>query len=220
MKKVSFVICVCSAVIAACNSSTAPGDKIDKAPDTAVAAKTEKKEEAWVPVDSATEMKAWMAYSTPGESHKAMAKYDGNWTGEVTMWPAMDAPPSTSTSKMVNKMIMGGRYQMSSFNGSFMGMPFEGMGITGYDNYKKKYVSTWIDNMGTGIMNMEGNWDEATKSINFTGTMVNPANGKECSMKEVFRFVDDNNQVMEMYGPDPKTGKQYKTMEIKLARKK
>ncbi len=36
-----------------------------------------------------------------------------------------------------------------------MGMPFEGMGIDGYDNLAKQYVSTWVDNMGTGIMNID-----------------------------------------------------------------
>jgi hypothetical protein len=100
-----------------------------------------------------------------------------------------------------------------------MGMPFTGMSITGYDNYKKKYVSAWIDNMGSGIMHMEGPWDEASKSMTLTGSMLDPATGKECKMREVFKIVDDNNQVMEMYGPDPKTGVEYKTMEIKFTRK-
>ena len=31
-----------------------------------------------------------------------------------------------------------------------MGMPFEGIGRTGYDNVTGKYWSTWIDNMSTG----------------------------------------------------------------------
>lgn len=33
------------------------------------------------------------------------------------------------------------------------------MGIMGYDNAKKKFVSTWIDNLGTGIINMPGEWN-------------------------------------------------------------
>jgi hypothetical protein len=50
--------------------------------------------------------------------------------------------------------------------------------------------------------------------------MIDPATGRECDFKEVYKIIDDNNQVMEMYGPDPKTGQQYKSMEIKLTRKK
>jgi hypothetical protein len=32
--------------------------------------------------------------------------------------------------------------------------------------------------------------------------------------------VDDDTQIMEMYGPDPKTGKEFKTMTIKFTRNK
>jgi hypothetical protein len=46
-----------------------------------------------------------------------------------------------------------------------------------------------------------------------------PANGKECDIRETFGIIDDNTQVMEMYGPDLKTGKEYKNMEIKFSRK-
>ena len=100
-----------------------------------------------------------------------------------------------------------------------MGQPFEGTGTTGYDNAKKAYFTTWMDNMSTGMMNMEGTWDEATKAINFKGKMLCPANGKWCEMREVYKIVDDNTHVMEMYGPDMKTGKEYKNMEIKFTKK-
>ena len=33
-------------------------------------------------------------------------------------------------------------------------------------------------------------------------------------------IVDDITHIMEMYGPDVKTGKQYKSMQIKFTRKK
>ena len=74
--------------------------------------------------------------------------------------------------------------------------------------------------MGTGIMTMEGTWDEATKSINFKGKMICPANGKECDVRETYKIIDDNTHLMEMYGPDMKTGVEYKNMEIKFTRKK
>lgn len=222
MKKTMSVFCAAAIALIACNggSNTNSTTSDSSANATSMDTKTTPKEEKWVPVDSATEMKAWMEYSTPGESHKALAKSDGSWSGDVSMWPSMDAPPMTSKATMTNKMILGGRYQQSTFSGNFMGMPFEGVGTMGYDNYLKKYVSTWIDNMGSGIMKMEGTWDEGSKSMTLTGTSINPANGKECTMREVYKVVDDNNEIMEMYGPDSKTGKEYKTMEIKFTRKK
>lgn len=177
--------------------------------------------EEWKPVDSATANKAWMEYATPGETHKMLAKSDGIWNGANTTWMENGGKPITNTSEATNKMIFDGRYQVSEHKGNFMGMPFEGMSIVGYDNAKKKFVSTWIDNMGTGIMSAEGEWNASTKSIEFKGKMTDPARpGKDCDIREIFTFVDDNTQKLEMYGPDSKTGKEYKTMEILFTRNK
>jgi hypothetical protein len=100
-----------------------------------------------------------------------------------------------------------------------MGMPFEGRSVTGYDNAKQVFVSNWIDNMGTGFMNMEGPWDPGTKTINFKGRMLDPMTMKECDYRETFQIVDDDNQVMQMFAPGP-DGNEFKTMEINFKRKK
>jgi hypothetical protein len=81
---------------------------------------------------------------------------------------------------------------------------------------KKFFMSSWIDNMGTGILNMSGPWDEATNSVTLTGTMVDPLSGKDIQVREVFKIIDANNQVMEMY--ENKTGSEMQTMEIKFTR--
>ena len=216
MKRILISFCTAGFLLS-CNS----GEQT-KTDDTTVASSTtdsEAKTEEWVPVDSATAMQKMMEVGTPGPQHAMLAKYDGVWNAETTVWWAPDGPPQVSKGSSTNKMIMGGRYQQSSFKGDFGGMPFEGMSTTGYDNTKKVFFSTWVDNMGTGTMNMEGAWDDATKSINFKGKMICPGNGIECEMREVYKIIDDNTQIMEMYGPDMKTGKEFKTMEIKFTRK-
>ena len=166
---------------------------------------------------SDADMKAMMAYATPGEIHKMMAKSVGNWSAAVTMWMEPGAAPTNSTGEVKNEMILGGRYLQATNTGNFMGNPFEGISITGYDNAKKKFVNTWIDNMGTGIMFLTGTWDDATHSINFQGTMCDPASGKDIPVREVVKFIDDNNQMMEMYAV--MGAKEFKTMEIKFSRK-
>jgi hypothetical protein len=166
---------------------------------------------------SDAEMKAMMAYATPGEVHKMMAKSVGAWKGDVTMWMQPGAAPMTSTTEGINEMILGGRYLQGKNTGNFMGMPFEGISLIGYDNAKKMFVNSWVDNMGTGMMFLTGKWDEATKSITFKGSMVDPASGKDIAVREVMKFIDDNNQTLEMYGM--MNGKEFKNMEIKLTRK-
>lgn len=211
MKKLLFAACT-ALVFVACDKVKVDVKDSDKTDSTA--------NEEWKPVDSATATKAWMDYATPGDMHKMLAKSDGNWSGETTMWMEDGGKPMTSKSEATNKMMFGGRYQVSEHKGNFMGMPFEGMSITGYDNSKKKFVSNWIDNMGTGVMVTEGDWNASKKAIEFKGKMTDPSRpGKDCDVREVLTFVDDTHHTLEMYGPDSKTGKEFKTMEIKFVKK-
>ena len=171
-----------------------------------------------VSAQSEAEQKAWQAYMTPGEAHKLLAESAGDWTEQITMWMDPSAPPTTTTTTTKSEMIMGGRYLVSKTSGEMMGMPFEGMSIMGFDNAKKVYTSTWVDNFGTGVIYMEGPWDEATKSVNFKGKGVDPITGKEMMMRQVVKIIDKDTQEFTMY--DNKSGKEVKTMEIRSTRKK
>ena len=66
--------------------------------------------------------------------------------------------------------------------------------------------------MGTGILNMEGTWDDATKSCSMTGKQTDPMTGKLMDVRQVFTVIDNNNQKMEMYMT--KDGSEFKTMEL------
>jgi hypothetical protein len=169
--------------------------------------------------DSATMMKNWQEYMTPGDMHKMMAAWDGTWTGEMNMWMNPAEPPTKTTTTAVNKMIMNGLYEESNHSGNMMGMPFSGKSILGYDNHKKMFVNSWIDNMSSGIMNMEGPWDAATKSITLKGKAMDAGMKTVIDVRQVFKVVDDNNHSLEMYMVMP-DGKETKSFEIKYTRKK
>jgi hypothetical protein len=94
-----------------------------------------------------------------------------------------------------------------------MGMPFEGRGVIGYDNVTKKYVGTWYDNMSTGIMRYEGEYDPAKKELVCHGDYVDAVTGETQQSTLISRFVSDDHHVFEMWGPDP-SGKKVKWMEI------
>ena len=164
------------------------------------------------------EMQKWMDYMTPSDIHKLMAGWDGEWTEEIEMWMDPNAPAQQMKAACVNKMILGGRYQESKHTGEFNGMPFEGISTLAWDNARKVFISTWIDNFGTGMMYMEGGWDAATQSVNLKGQMTDPVTGKLTDVREVLKVVDANTQVMEQYAT--KDGKEFKTMHIRFTRKK
>ena len=177
-------------------------------------------QEKLTPVSEADMMKAWEAYATPGAAHKVLASDDGTWTEEMTIYMAANDPnPTKATMTAESKMILGGRYQQTTHKGTMMGMPFEGIGLVGYDNASKKIVSTWMDNMGTGIMYMSGAYDGSSNKMELKGEITDPMTGKVKPCRETFVIVDQNTRKMEMFdiGPD---GKEYKSMEILMKRKK
>ena len=218
MKQKLIAFLAAAILFAACNNEKKKdGDKKDNPPDTTKTG--ENNMNGMNMPDSATMMKNWQDYMTPGEVHTMMAKWDGTWNGDVTMWMAPGVPEQKSKSASVNKMIMNGLYQESNHSGDMMGMPFSGRSTTAYDNHRKEFISTWIDNMGSGIMVMKGTWDEATKTINLKGKMVDPGTKMDTDVRETFKIIDDNTQEMEMFVMTP-DGKEFKTMNIKYTRKK
>lgn len=220
MKKTILSLAAIVLLTAACKKAEeTPATDATATDSTAVAPNTETAEAA-KPMDSAAMMKAWEAYATPGEPHKMLAMDNGNWDCESTMWMGPDdQKPMKTKMASTSKMIMGGRYQESKYSGNMMGQPFEGVATVGYDNASKKYTSTWIDNMGTGVMMMTGDFDAATKTMNMSGECTDPMTGQKKKMRETFAMVDDNTRKMEMFDTDP-SGKEYKSMEIVMTRKK
>lgn len=166
-----------------------------------------------------SDMKAWQAYMTPGEMHKILASCEGEWTTEGKMWMDANSQPVSFNGNCSYKMTLGGRYQETDFKGDMMGMSYEGKGVMAYDNFKKKFASSYMDNMGTGIMTTEGDYDPATKTITMTGDLIDPMSGKPCKVRETLKLVDNDTQIMTMYnkkGADAEV----KTMEMTFKRKK
>jgi hypothetical protein len=166
--------------------------------------------------DKDAEMKAWMAYMTPGNEHQQMAKTVGEWKATTKMWMDPSQPPTVSDSKVKFEMMYGGRYLTGHYSGDMMGMPFEGTSTIAYDNAAKRYVTTWLDNMGTGIMYAEGKWRDDIKGIEFKGMSVDPITGKDIKTRQVITFKDPNTQMFEMFMD--MGGKEVKSMEMTLTR--
>jgi len=156
---------------------------------------------------------------TPGPQHEMLKKLAGEWSTTVKFIADPSQPPQESQGTSTMTILMDGRYCQESASGQMMGQPFSGMGITGYDNVTGKYVATWIDNMGTGIMTSTGTADASGKVINWVGTMSDPMTGKPSKERMITKFVDDNHYTYEMYGTPPGGKKEMKMLTIEYSRK-
>ena len=162
-------------------------------------------------------MEVWKKLGTPGEPHKLFATLAGSWTTQTKEWMEPGKPPSESTGTAEMKMLLDGRFLQQEYNSQMMGQPYSGIGIDGYDNLTKKYVTVWIDTMGTGIFFMEGTASSDGKTITLRGSHPEPGGGK-MTHRAVWKIVDNDNQVYEMYGAHGKE-KEIKFLEIIYTRK-
>lgn len=183
---------------------------------TALAAPEDKPPVIKANVDAATE--AYMKAATPGAPHERLARLAGHWTTQVKAWFAPGQPAAESTGTMDVAPILGGRYVESVHKGQMMGQPFEGREIDGYDNVAGQYVSSWIDNMGTGVLMLTGQADASGKVVTMTGDFVDPATHKKMTYKGVSTLVDDDTMRYESYMVAG--GKEAKVMEITAKRSK
>jgi hypothetical protein len=142
------------------------------------------------------------------------------------MNPDPNAKPEESKGTAVRKSIMNGRVyklyvtgknEIPGPDGKKKEMRFIGHGIDGYDNVKKKFVGTWIDNMGTGVMMSEGDYDPATKTFTYASE-YEAIPGMKTKIREVVKVVDKDHHTFEWY--EDRGGKEVKTMEISYTRKK
>jgi Protein of unknown function (DUF1579) len=173
-------------------------------------------------------MTQMMELSKLNENHKLLADLAGTWSYTVKMWmnPDPNAKPEESKGTAVRKSMMDGRFfvvdvagkmEMPGADGKKKEMTFKGMGIEGYDNVKKKFVGTWMDNMGTGVMMSEGDYDPATKTFTYASE-YEAIPGMKTKIREVVKIVDKDHHTFEWY--EDRGGKEAKTMEINYTRKK
>lgn len=178
-------------------------------------------------VDEAAMMAQMMELGKPGENHKTLERFVGSWTYRIKYWSAPEntnVPPVESGGTTVTKSTMGGRYFISEHkgqmqfpgpDGAMQSMPFSGMAVQGYDNVKRKFVASWIDNMGTGIMMMEGTFDADANTLTYVAD-YEAMPGMKTKVREAITMTDQNHHTMSWF--EHRGDKEVKTMEITYIR--
>lgn len=154
---------------------------------------------------------------TPGKQHALLARMEGSWTTRTRSWSSPGAAPEESAGVCEQKMILGGRFLQQECAGEMMGGKFTGIGVTGFDNHTRKFVSTWIDSMGTALWVFEGPASPDGKSFEQRCSYDDPVKG-QTEFRSVSTLVDDNRMSFEMYGT-VRGGREEKMMEMTYTRK-
>ena len=157
---------------------------------------------------------AMEALATPGEMHAWLASRAGTYDMDIQTMDA-EGKPATAKATATISMVLGGRFQEQRLTGTFMGKPYEGYGLTGYDNLKKEFVNYWFDTMGTAPSVATGQRSADGKTLTLTGTWDMPFGPMP------FRYVMTHKTEKEMlfaaFGS--MDGKEFPMMEMTYTRK-
>lgn len=157
-------------------------------------------------------------FGTPGPEHKNLEPMIGTWKVTGKFWMKPDGEPMTSDGTAVRSWILGKRFVAETFKGSALGQPFTGMSWTGYDRFGKKYLSTWIDSMGTSMENSQGTFDPKKKTFTFTSESDDPFTGTKGKNKSVIRYVSDDEHIIEMFRSGVDGSNEFRMMELRCVR--
>ena len=171
-------------------------------------------------------MKMMMEMAKLNENHKLLGQLAGTWNFTTKFWMDPSKPPQESKGTATRKPMMDGRFYtmdvsgkipMPGPDGKMKDVDFKGMSVEAYDNAKQKFVTTWCDNLSTGIMMSEGTYDPATKTFTHTGEyQMGP--GMKQNIRETVKIIDNDRHTMEWF--EDRGGQEVKTMEITYTRKK
>lgn len=152
-------------------------------------------------------------FQKPGPEHAKLREIEGKWN--VVMEMGEQKTKGTSTFKSIN----GGMWLASDFDGDLGGgLKFQGHGLDGYDQQKKKYVSIWTDSMSSAPLHLEGDYDSKGKQLVMTGDSTTP-DGKPQKVKTTTESKDKDHFTFKMYMVDA-DGKDQLAFTIEYTRQK
>lgn len=161
-------------------------------------------------------MEAFAKAGTPGKEHEWLSGKAGKWNFAGKFWMDPAAPPTESTGTVERTAMLGGRVLAERVVSEFMGEPFEGHGMTGFDNVTGRFWSTWNDNHSTAVMISYGECDGAG-NCTYEGEYADAVSGAMRKTRFVSHHEGSDREHHEAFetGPD---GSEMKTMELVYTR--
>jgi hypothetical protein len=180
----------------------------------------DKKKQELSPEDQKV-MDLYKKYASPGENHKFLDYFVGKWESSQKIWMEAGKEPLTRKQEISVESLFEGRFTSAHIKtiGEVMGMTIEGIVVTGYDNYKKQFVSVTFGTSGTDFVLMYGTLDNTGKTRTDTGYVDDVVTGERIKLKGVTTLIDNDTYMYEMFQTDPR-GNEFKYMEITYTRKK
>lgn len=153
---------------------------------------------------------------TIGPMHHFMVQWAGHWQEETTFFSSTGQKTGTYPSMRDGRMVMDGRFLVSSVMGERKSEHYEAESVTGWDNARMVFVKTWYDNTSTSILTLEGKLDQEKNIVEFTGNTVDPITRQPVQIRQVLKINDPTHTILEIFVTEK--GREYKAMEVSSVR--
>lgn len=144
--------------------------------------------------------------------HKQLSALAGEWQGSTKTWFEPDKVHDESPAHGTIKPLLGGRFLLHEYKGSFEGKPLEGFAIIGFHLLSGTFQCAWIDSfhMGTGIL-----FSESTPTENLFSALGHYGNWEgfpeKWGWRTVINMQDENNMTITAYNISPEGEEQIAT---------
>jgi hypothetical protein len=161
-------------------------------------------------------MTAWIASARPVAQHDRLREMSGRWQVRQRDWASGAAPWNDARGTATWRPVLGGRFMEEELVTSLKHHPYHGMGLVGFDRDTGKYVGAWMDDFGTSLLPLQGDWDEGTRSLTLKGYIGPQADPRtQWVMKQTWH--DKDHMTVEWWGPTA-AGTSVKVVEVDYTR--
>lgn len=135
-----------------------------------------------------------------GPHHKALARYLGTWNVEIAL-VMPGAPVQKSQGRAEYAWAIEGRWLSQRITGEFMGRPYAGFALMGFDNSARNHVAVAVSSMDTAMIMTRGLVVDPTHKVRTLYGRLDEYTAGELHkpLKVVLRDVGETRHVMEIW---------------------
>jgi len=143
--------------------------------------------------------------SQPGAEHRWLEPLEGEWDMEVA-WKGSDGTPRKVAGEATHRWVLGGRFLLSEAQLTEEGVPLEALSFYGFDANKKRYFALRLDSLSTDYLQLEGNYDVASRSFVLSGKDRDEMSGVQVTYRMRLHVPEPDRHSIELFVDYPGRG--------------